>query len=290
MNDSNKLENKLDTDAQLVQQYVSDIRNIPLLDRETERHHIIRFQKYNDDASRDILIQSNLRFVILVAKRYCHFGISLPDLIGAGNIALFNALESYDLNYTVRFVTYAYCWIRQDILATIAQQSKTMRLPISRFRDLQKIKKIVEQRESEQGERVEMSAVAEELGLSERYMIELQCMNSTPLSLDDELGIEAIFAKQQVRYRNDNFYQPETDIMHKDMHKQVTDLLGFLSKREADIIVRRFGLRGYSKHSLRDIAHLHRISKERVRQIEAVAMQKLKKHATRFHIQEFIYN
>ena len=262
--------------------YLKEINNIPLLSREDEEKYA-RLAAKGDINARDMLVKSNLRFVVNIAKKYRNFGIDLPDLINEGNIGLLNAIEKYDVERKYHFISYAVWWIRQAILKAIGEKSRLIRLPLNRVGEVVQIEKLKKEYLSVNGTEPEIKDIASHLSLSEEHIKEMISISREHLSFESPV---ASFDKDSAKmgdYIEDTMYkQPDEQLVDKSLKEEIKKLLSTLSIKEADIIGQRFGLNGESPKSLKKIGDKYKLTKERIRQIEKKAIERLQR-ATKSH-------
>lgn len=262
----------------IVSMYFNDINNNPLLTEEEERELAIRCAN-GDEKAREELIRANLRFVIKVAKEYQGMGLSLADLISEGNIGLLNAVDKYEVSKGTRFVSYAIWWIRQAILKAVSDKGRMIRLPQNRVLDLMHIKSEATRFENETGRSATDEELSERVNLSSDVIRNIRFATIPYLSLDSPLPFESdkdsnkTFLKDSIACSNSDFVISMEEQEKKD---EILDAVNSLPKKEADVIKMRFGLDGYSEMSLQDIGEYMSLTKERIRQIEKVALGHLK--------------
>lgn len=264
------------TDA--IRLYLRDIRRIPLLSAEEERK-LSRMVRKGDSKAKRKLIQSNLRLVINIAKRYSHLGMSLADLIEEGNLGLIKAVEKYNPRKGYRFSTYAGWWIRQFITRAIANQSHTVRLPVYITEMISKWRHKTELLTQRLGRKPSTKEVADYMGLP-LYKVKKaqQLASKTMTSLDIPIGEEGSGnIIDIVEYPSDTF--GKNDITNLIQREDVEKLLSRMNDRERDILVLRYGLKDGVAKTLGQIAKLFGITRERIRQIESAALNKLRQYA-----------
>ena len=243
--------------------YLKEIAKIPLLTREEEPYYAKSMKKGVKEA-KDILITSNLRIVVKIAKKYQGKGLSLQDLINEGNIGLMKATEKFDYKRGYRFITYAVWWIRQRILKAISENQS---LSSQKINDLRNIHKIDSDLEQELNCSPSSKLIAQKMGKSPDYINMLLEISKTPSSLDMPSSDSYIIDSRQ------DIYGPvENDMLKKD----IDNALRILTKREADIIKKRFALNGNIPMSLKRVGEEYHLTKERIRQIQNKALKKMK--------------
>jgi len=259
--------------------YFDDIAESRPLSREREVELSARIQE-GDMEARDELVQANLRFVIDVAKNYQNRGLSLSDLISAGNVGLLTAAERFDGTKGYKFISYAVWWIKQSILQTIAEHARTVRLPLNKLsllKDISKAsRKLGQGRESEP----DVEEIAAELDVPAQEILDTMLSARTVRSLDesfeedDERSLLNILA-------DNNQETPDSDVITSSARTQLEEVLESLDERELRIIRLYFGLDGTEALTLVQIGGLMGLTRERVRQLKERALGKLR-HPTRY--------
>ena len=257
-----------------LKRYLNDIKDVPLLTAEEEISLTIKVKKGNKKA-RLTMIQSNLRLVISIAKKYSYLGVPMMDLIEEGNIGLMKAVEKFDEQKGYRFSTYAAWWIKQYITRAIANQGKTVRVPVYVTELLQQYKKTITHLLHSLKRKPNQKEIAKAMNVPEEKIKELSEMESSIASLNTRVGEEG--NTELMDLIEDDKVQSTTDSIEDDMRREmVSEILSEMTDRERDIIEFRYGLRDGTKHTLRDIAQKFGLTRERVRQIENVAKRKLR--------------
>lgn len=256
--------------------YLKEINRIPLLSREDEEKYATLAAQGDKDA-REILIKSNLRFVVNVAKKFRNKGLPMSDLINEGNIGLINAIEKYDVTRGYHFISYAVWWIRQAILKAIGEKSKMIRLPLNRFGELVQIDKARKVMYEALGREPYASEIAEHLNMDRRDVAELLNISREYVSLDAPVKAGTRDASLVGDFIEDkNVPQPEDAAVNESLRTEVGKLLEKLPEKEAAILKQRYGLGGEKPKSLKEIGDLFHLTKERIRQIEKRAILRLK--------------
>jgi len=274
-------------DDDLLRLYLKEINRYPLLSRDEEAA-LIRRAVAGDQAAKEKLIRSNLRFVVAVAKRYRNKDIPLLDLINEGNIGLLKAIEHFDVNKGYHFISYAAWWVRQAILKALSDKSRMIRLPWNRANELVHIERRRREMLSESSNAPDLGRIAAELGMSEDHVSNLISLSQEPLSLDSPVQGEADFSLLGDFICDAAGMNPEEAAVSRSLSEHIQDLLATLTRKEAEILVLRYGLNGEQRLSLREIARQYQLSRERVRQIEKKAIKKLRAPSRRQVLEAYV--
>ena len=254
--------------------YLKDIKKLPLLTAEEEIFLANRIKK-GDNKARARMIQSNLRLVINIAKKYSHLGVSMMDLIEEGNLGLMKAVEKFNPKKGYRFSTYAAWWIRQYISRAIANQGKTVRMPVYIIELLMRFKKVTEHLTNSIKRKPRLNEIAKRMKLPMKRVKQLSKMVSGVSSLNAPVGEEG--STEFMDLIEDESLVTAVDELSNFLNQErINGLLEKMSKREQKILSLRFGLKDGTPHTLRDTAKHFGITRERVRQIEFAAMRKMR--------------
>ncbi|MDD3904972.1 MAG: sigma-70 family RNA polymerase sigma factor [Candidatus Omnitrophica bacterium] len=254
--------------------YLKDIKKLPLLTAE-EEITLANKIKRGDKAARAKMIQSNLRLVINIAKKYSHLGVSMLDLIEEGNMGLMKAVEKFNPKKGYRFSTYAAWWIRQYISRAIANQGKTVRMPVYIIELLMRFKKIQDHLTNSLKRKPRLNEIAKKMGLPMKRAKQLHKMVSGTSSLNAPVGEEGSTEFLDL-IEDENMVSAVDELSNFLTQERINLLLEKMSKREQKILSLRFGLKDGVSHTLRDTAKHFGITRERVRQIESAAMRKMR--------------
>ena len=271
--------------------YLKQIAKIPLLKPEEEKKLAIKAREGDKEAI-EKLIQSNLRFVVNVAKNYIGYGIPFQELISAGNIGLIEAARRFDPNKNVRFISYAIWWIRQSILQTIQNQKDLIRMPQKASSLSIKIDTIYLNLKETLGREPKYEEIKEKLDefgfqIDEDTIKTLLLVKRYSVSLDSPVDESegTLFVDLITKHGTKDI---EKKLLEEELKKEIEDILSHLNERERFIITKRFGLDNEEPMTLRDIGKILGISRERVRQIEAKALRKIRAMATKRHLMDLI--
>lgn len=262
-------------DSRILSMYLKEINRIPLLTPEQETQLAVKARK-GDRFAKNRLVESNLRFVVNVAKKYQNQGIPLNDLINEGNIGLMTAVDKFEPERGYRFISYGVWWIRQSIVKAICEKSRAVRLPLNRTNELMQIKKAERNLMKENGtQNPSIEDLADATGLDGQTIKDLQSISREMVSLDSPVSTEKGSQNSVGDFVEDDSPSPEDQLMDTSLKEDIQSLLGTLSDKERNVIELRYGLNGKSQMSLKEIGELYNLTKERIRQIEKKALERL---------------
>lgn len=253
--------------------YLDEIIKIPLLSVEEERH-LATLAKEGDSDAKNKLIEHNLRLVIYVAKHYVGRGMTLLDLIQEGNLGLVKAVEKFDVNRGYKFSTYATWWIRQAVTRSIADQSRTIRIPVHMFEQLNKLKRVQTELLNVYGNEITVDMLADKMDVSVEKVESLQKIYSTPISLYSPVGEDD--ESLLIDFIPDKESSVESMVVDGDLHTDLMDALNGLSQREKEVIMYRYGFGCDHPMTLEEVGKIYNLTRERIRQIEDKAIRKLR--------------
>lgn len=252
--------------------YLKEIEKIPLLDRD-EEYKLAVMAKKGDSYARNRLVESNLRFVVSIAKQYQNRGLPLSDLISEGNIGLLTAMDKFEPEKGYHFISYAVWWIRQSILKAIGEKSRMIRLPMNRTADLVQILQAKTNLEENGYNDASIEDIAAECGMTKDQVLEVMQMSREVSSLDAPVGAEEDSSFGD--FIESNLQKPDDVVMDEALKESVRKILDTLPERERGIIALRFGLEGKKPMSLKEVGELYNLTKERIRQIEKKVLGQL---------------
>lgn len=269
-------------DIQVERLYMRDLRKLPVISAEEEKMYARLVEQGNPDARRK-MIESNLRLVVKIARRYVNQGLTLLDLIEEGNIGLIKAVEKFDLAKECRFSTYATWWIKQSIERSIANHSRTIRLPVHVSSRVNRISKIVSSYVEKEGREPSVEEIASESGYRIDFVRNLFTMAIKTYSLESYIDEESKLTLEEVLPNPDN-EEPLSVLEHTRRIEEVASWLDTLGTDERKVIMMRFGLDGGDFQTLESIGKVFGVTRERIRQIEQKALNKLRKTVKRRNI------
>jgi RNA polymerase primary sigma factor len=263
-----------DADRDILDQYLYEVSQTPLLSAQQEVA-IARRVRAGDEEAMQELVKRNLRFVISVAKKYQNRGMALTDLIGEGNVGLLTAARKFDPDQGVKFISYAVWWIRQSILASLARQGRTVRVPLNRTADLSRIIRTAETLRQELRREPTPEEIGAATGLSLEVVQSLAALNTADVRLDAPLDPEGERSLID-RFVADEQGDAEAQAMDKFLSEEIDRALTTLPPRDAKVLRLYFGLDGGREHTLEEIGGMLGVTRERVRQLRDRALKRLK--------------
>jgi RNA polymerase primary sigma factor len=256
--------------------YLREIGQTPLLTRE-EEVKLARRIKRGDQAARQHMIKANLRLVVKIAHDYSSYGLPLLDLISEGNIGLMKAVERFDPKKGGKLSTYAAWWIKQSIKRALANQSKTIRLPVHLVDKIARMRRVAMQLAEEFGREPTDEELGEELNIAPTKIAQLRTAAIRPASLDATVGQDEDGASLGDLIGDESAATPSELFSDKNLRRTVMDLLHVLDERELKIITMRFGLDGKKEMTLEEVGRKFKVTRERIRQLQNIALRKVKR-------------
>lgn len=272
-----------------VRLYLREIGKIPLLTAEEESKLAKKIVK-GDKKAKDKMVEANMRLVVSIAKRYSGRGLDFLDLIQEGNTGLLRAVEKFDPEKGFKFSTYATWWIRQAITRAIADQARTIRIPVHMVETINKVLRTTRKLTTDLNREPTIEEIAKELDMEidkvEYVMRIKQDIASLDASVgrdgDDEDSVLGDFVEDEERI------SPEDSAANQILKEQLASIISTLSDREQKIIKMRFGIGGERPHTLEEVGYEFSVTRERIRQIEAKALSKLRKHKDTKKLHEYL--
>lgn len=260
--------------ADPVRMYLREIGKIPLLTKEEEVELAKRVEAGDEEAKKK-LIEANLRLVVSIAKKYIGRGLSFLDLIQEGNLGLIRAVEKFDYRKGFKFSTYATWWIRQAITRAIADQARTIRIPVHMVETINKLIRVSRQLVQQLGREPTVEEIAQALELPPEKVEDIQRIAQEPVSLETPIGEEEDSQLGDFIEDKDS-PNPEEATAGQLLREQLEEMLGELTEREREVLRLRFGLEDGRAHTLEEVGKRFNVTRERIRQIEAKALRKLR--------------
>ncbi len=259
-----------------VKMYLKEIGKIPLLTREEEVELAKRIEAGGDELAKRELAEANLRLVVSIAKKYIGRGMSFLDLIQEGNLGLIKAVEKFDYTKGYKFSTYATWWIRQSITRSIADQGRTIRVPVHMIENINKLTRIQRQLVQELGREPTPKEIAEQMDMEVDKVIDMIRIAQKPISLETPPIGEEEDSQLGDFIEDDHIESPDTVTTQIMLKEQLLQVLDTLTPREQQVLRLRFGLDDGRTRTLEEVGNVFDVTRERIRQIEAKALRKLK--------------
>ncbi len=269
-----------------VRMYLKEIGKISLLNLEEEQKLSKRVAEGDEEAKR-LLAESNLRLVVSIAKRYVGRGLLFLDLIQEGNIGLMKAVEKFDYDKGYKFSTYATWWIRQAITRALADQARTIRVPVHMVETINKMARIERQMTLELNREPSDEELAKKMNLSVEKIVEIRKISQDPVSLETPIGEEDDSHLGDF-LADERTMSPEEFATYEILKDELRDVLKTLTKREEEVLELRFGLLDGSCHTLEEVGKKFGVTRERIRQIEAKALRKLRHPSRAKRLRDFL--
>ena len=261
-----------------VRMYLKEIGRIPLLSSEEEIELAKRMEE-GDEETKKKLSEANLRLTVSIAKRYSGRGMQFLDLIQEGNLGLIKAVEKFDYRKGYKFSTYATWWIRQSITRAIADQARTIRIPVHMVETMNRVNRTSRRLLQEYGREPTPEEIAEAMNLPVERVLEISKISQEPVSLETPIGEEEDSHLGDF-IQDEHIPVPADEAAHTLLREQLEKVMDTLSEREQKVLALRFGLEDGKPHTLEEVGREFQVTRERIRQIEAKALRKLR-HPTR---------
>ena len=269
-----------------VRMYLKEIGTVPLLTTEEELT-LAKRKAEGDEYAKERLIEANLRLVVSIAKRYTGRGMSFLDLVQEGNLGLIKGVEKFDYTKGYKLSTYATWWIRQSVTRALADQARTIRVPVHMVETINKMSKMQRKLTLELGYEPSVAELADALEMSEDKVMEIMQIAREPASLETPIG-EEDDSNLGDFVADSNAVTPEGNVENVMLREHIDALLGDLKDRERQVIVRRFGLEDGHPRTLEEVGKSFNVTRERIRQIEAKALRKLRNPVRSKRIRDFL--
>ena len=269
-----------------VRMYLKEIGTVPLLSAEEELE-LAKRKSAGDKAAKERLIEANLRLVVSIAKRYTGRGMSFLDLVQEGNLGLIKCVEKFDYDKGFKLSTYATWWIRQSVTRALADQARTIRVPVHMVETINKMSKMQRKLTLELGYEPSIPELAKALDMSEEKVMEIMQIAREPASLETPIG-EEDDSNLGDFVADSNVVTPEQNVESVMLREHIDTLLADLKERERQVIVLRFGLEDGHPRTLEEVGKEFNVTRERIRQIEAKALRKLRNPVRSKRIRDFL--
>ncbi len=269
-----------------VRMYLKEIGTVPLLTAEEELK-LAKRKSEGDQAAKERLIEANLRLVVSIAKRYTGRGMSFLDLVQEGNLGLIKGVEKFDYTKGYKLSTYATWWIRQSVTRALADQARTIRVPVHMVETINKMSKMQRKLTLELGYEPSVAELAKALDMTEEKVMEIMQIAREPASLETPIG-EEDDSNLGDFVADNNAVTPEGNVESVMLREHIDSLLEDLKERERQVIVLRFGLEDGHPRTLEEVGKEFNVTRERIRQIEAKALRKLRNPVRSKRIRDFL--
>ncbi|MGL5435782.1 MAG: RNA polymerase sigma factor RpoD [Lachnospiraceae bacterium] len=269
-----------------VRMYLKEIGTVPLLSADEELK-LAQRKAEGDEHAKERLIEANLRLVVSIAKRYTGRGMSFLDLVQEGNLGLIKGVEKFDYTKGYKLSTYATWWIRQSVTRALADQARTIRVPVHMVETINKMSKMQRKLTLELGYEPSVAELAEALEMTEDKVMEIMQIAREPASLETPIG-EEDDSNLGDFVADNNVLTPEGNVESVMLREHIDTLLGDLKERERQVIVLRFGLEDGHPRTLEEVGKEFNVTRERIRQIEAKALRKLRNPVRSKRIRDFL--
>ena len=283
INDSSNKDIKINDPVRM---YLKEIGRINLLTSEEEYEYALQVEEGNEDAKR-ILAESNLRLVVSIAKRYVGRGMAFLDLIQEGNIGLMKAVEKFNPSKGYKFSTYATWWIRQAITRAIADQARTIRVPVHMVETINKLARVQRQLTQELNREPTDKELADKLGITEEKVREVVKISQEPVSLETPIGEEDDSHLGDF-VPDERMMSPEEYATAELLKEELSSVLETLTEREEKVLKLRFGLDDGQCRTLEEVGQIFGVTRERIRQIEAKALRKMRHPSRSKKLKDFL--
>ncbi len=269
-----------------VRMYLKEIGRIPLLTAEEEIELAKRMSE-GDEEAKQKLVEANLRLVVSIAKRFAGRGMQLLDLIQEGNLGLIKAVEKFDYTKGYKFSTYATWWIKQAITRALADQARTIRIPVHMVETMNRVVRTSRQLAQQLGREPRPEELAEKLEMTPAKVQEILKISQEPVSMETPVGEEEDSHLGDF-IRDENMPVPEEEAAYSILREQIAEVLETLTDREQQVIRLRFGLDDGHQRTLEEVGKLFNVTRERIRQIEAKAIRRIKQPSRARKLRDYL--
>jgi RNA polymerase primary sigma factor len=268
-----------DSSFDSIQMYLREIGQYPLLTAQEEKELAKRIDS-GDEEARNLLARANLRLVVSIAKKYVGRSpdLTLLDLIQEGNLGLFKAVDKFDFTKGFKFSTYATWWIRQAITRALADQSRTIRIPVHMVETMAKYKQVSRRLAQDLGRDPMPEEIATEMNIEVEKVYQIEKISQDTISLELPIGDDDDRSRLSDFISDDKIVSPDQEVAHSILADQITEILDSLSEKERKILEMRHGLIDGTYHTLEEVGKEFGVTRERIRQIEAKALEKIRQH------------
>ena len=279
-----------DSSYDSIQMYLREIGQYPLLNAHEERVLAKRIVD-GDDEARNLLARANLRLVVSIAKKYVGRSpdLTLLDLIQEGNLGLFKAVDKFDFTKGFKFSTYATWWIRQAITRALADQSRTIRIPVHMVETMAKYKQVSRRLAQDFGRDPMPEEIATEMNVEVEKIYQIEKISQDTISLELPVGDDDDRSRLSDFISDDKIISPDQEVAHSILTDQITEILDTLSEKERKILEMRHGLLDGTYHTLEEVGKEFGVTRERIRQIEAKALEKIRQHDKARRLKSYLF-
>lgn len=277
--DKRNVYSRSDSGHDSIQMYLREIGQYPLLTAQEERDLAKRIVE-GDEEARNLLARTNLRLVVSIAKKYVGRSpdLTLLDLIQEGNLGLFKAVDKFDFTKGFKFSTYATWWIRQAITRALADQSRTIRIPVHMVETMAKYKQVSRRLAQDLGRDPMPEEIATEMNVDVEKIYQIEKISQDTISLELPIGDDEDRSRLSDFISDDKILSPDQEVAHRILADQMQEILNTLSEKERKILEMRHGLLDGTYHTLEEVGKEFGVTRERIRQIEAKALEKIRQH------------